>query len=170
MAETATPSQYCTRAELGLYGLPAAALSGVANATQDGFLQGASGIVDSYLTSRFDVPLTTWGIDMVMATASIAAYLLVKQHGFNMNSEDGKNIRQGYEDAVAWLRDVASGKATPSGASNIDSTTTPVTAERVYAVAPATGSIDARSGSFMEKETDDSVAVGTVGEPRLRGW
>ncbi|RTL04379.1 MAG: DUF1320 domain-containing protein [Acidimicrobiia bacterium] len=67
----------------------------------------AQGVADSYLGSRYTVPLSDPIPEAVVdATGAIAMYKL--SEGADTLTEEK---RRRYEDAIAWLRDVAAGKA-----------------------------------------------------------
>lgn len=67
-------------------------------------LDDASAEADSYIGARYDIPVTT-SPRLVQVTCAIARYRLHEDRAT-------EQIRQDYEDAVKWLRDVAAGKAT----------------------------------------------------------
>jgi phage gp36-like protein len=84
-------------------------------------LLSASEEADSYLANQYKLPLSAWGQDLRAAVSKIAVYEFLSVRG--LSPEPGSadaNIRKRAEDARAWLRDVSSGKATPSGI--VDST------------------------------------------------
>jgi phage gp36-like protein len=72
-----------------------------------GVLEEASGRVDSYCRDRYKTPLqqsdTVKGL-----TLDIAVYLLFSRR---RNAKLHETIRQRYEDAIAWLKDISQGKA-----------------------------------------------------------
>lgn len=81
--------------------------SGSVNASVvDAALEEASGTVDSYCRNRYTTPLQT--SDVVKArTLDIAVYLLFSRRRQVKISE---TVRQRYEDAIAFLKDVAAGR------------------------------------------------------------
>lgn len=103
-----TGTQYATQTDLAQLGLSPGALQNVLSATQDAALQAASAIADSYLESRYDLPLTSWGKDLVRVVCFIAAYDLLTSRGYSPQSPDD-HIRQRYVDALAWLQEVSAG-------------------------------------------------------------
>jgi len=66
----------------------------------------AQGVVDSYLGAKYAVPLNPPPPAVVDATGAIAMYKL--SEGADTLTEEK---RRRYEDAIAWLKDVSSGKA-----------------------------------------------------------
>lgn len=161
--------QYASQSDLTTLGIPAAALSGISGPEQDAALQAASAIIDSYLASRFDLPLASVGLDIKSCCAQLAAWSLMKRRGFNAGSTDAETLRMSYEDQVKWLTNVAKGLATPAFPQTQDlEGTNPQ--EQAFVVAPSQGSIGLSGGSFRTKESDVVSSVGTVGPPKLRGW
>ena len=72
----------------------------------DAAIAAASGIVDSYCAARYSLPLAI--SEQIKDTAlSICIY---KLHSLRQLSPD--KVRLDYEDAIAFLKDVAAGKAT----------------------------------------------------------
>ena len=70
-------------------------------------LEEASGKVDSYCRARYVTPLQV-GDDVVGLTIDIALYLLFSRR---RNAKMTETIRTRYEDAMAFLKDIASEKA-----------------------------------------------------------
>ena len=66
----------------------------------------ASSEIDSYLATRHQVPLTVVPSMLKTRCVEIAYYLLCR--GARVMNDD---VRELYNDAVRWLRDVAAGKA-----------------------------------------------------------
>lgn len=79
----------------------------------------ASRLADSYLKTRYTVPLTAWDDDLSRAVCDVAAYDIAgsKAHGV----DGGKTlIRVRYDDAIRWLKDVSSGEASLAVAEEAD--------------------------------------------------
>ena len=104
---------YATRTHLGQFGIRAAALTGIPTGDQDAALEAASDHADSYLRSRFTLPLSVWQDDLRRAVCNIAAYDLLSARGFNPDAGADSNVRQRYEDAIRWLERVSTGQVTP---------------------------------------------------------
>jgi len=86
-----------------------------------GVLEEASGKVDSYVRSRYTTPLQPCDTATTIAR-DIAVYLLYSRRPGQMP----ETVRQRYEDAMASLKDIASGKAVldqPAGSPVPQSTT-----------------------------------------------
>ncbi len=116
-------TRYAQQADLANLGLIGGALATIPGATQNAALDAASAVVDSYLQSRYHLPLTQWGQDLVRATCCIAAYDLMSSRGYSPVGASDVNIRQRYLDVLEWLQEVSKGLQTPL--SIIDSSTTP---------------------------------------------
>jgi phage gp36-like protein len=150
-----SPTQYATRADLTNLGLLAGALSSVPTATQDAALLAASGLADAALQSRYILPLTRWGQDLVRCVCIIAAYDLLTSRGYGPQQGVDDNIRKRYLDQLDWLKEVGKGNDTPSYV--IDSS--------------ANGS----GGSVSSPSADGSIVTSTDGGLQMttssvRGW
>lgn len=101
------PSQYASIADLFLYGLREEARGDVPDSALTANLISASQMVDGYLVGRYgvgSVPLVSWGTEITMWTAWIAAYLVMSgPRGYSADAIDA-NIRLRYEDARDLLR------------------------------------------------------------------
>lgn len=94
---------------------------------QNAHLIRASGVIDSYLASRYTLPLSSWGSELTDHCCAIAAYKLMCYRGFSPNVASGEDnlFRQNYQDAIKWLEQVSKGWVTPSNmvdTSNVDET------------------------------------------------
>lgn len=105
---------YATAAQLKTLSVAAAALASVSAADQTAALQAASDLADSYLRSRYTMPLTAWADDLRRAVCAIATYDLMSHRGYNPETGGDPNIRARYDDAIRWLEKVASGQISPS--------------------------------------------------------
>ena len=81
----------------------------------------ASEFADGYLASRFKLPLASWGTDLRIAVASVAAWTTLCMRGFNPDSPGDSVIRQRRDDAEKWLDKVSRGSIVPG---IVDSTPT----------------------------------------------
>ena len=70
-------------------------------------LEEASGKVDSYCRGRYQTPLQA-DDDVVGLTLDIAVYLLFSRR---RNAKMAETVRQRYEDAINFLKDVAASRA-----------------------------------------------------------
>lgn len=106
---------YATRTDLTRFGLPSGALTGIADATQDAALEAASDVADSYMRSRYTLPLTGYGDDLKRAVCAIAAWDLLSTRGYDPNRGSDEAVRMRADDAKGWLKDISAGKAAVSG-------------------------------------------------------
>lgn len=67
-------------------------------------LEAADGEIDSYLASRYSLPLVSVPVILRDCAVDIARYRL---HDRGVPDR----VKEAYKDRIAWLRDVASGKA-----------------------------------------------------------
>ena len=107
-------TQYATRTDLANLGLIGNALASVPTGVQDAALLAASAMADSYLQSRFVLPVTSWGQDLVRIICIVAAYDIMTSRGYNPMAGADQNIRQRYIDALEWLDEVGKGTQSPS--------------------------------------------------------
>jgi phage gp36-like protein len=104
---------YCTSAELSQYGIRSEALRGFTDSELQAAIGAASDVIDSYLRSRFLLPLTAWGSGIRRLCAKIAVYDLMVVRGFNASRAGDEQIQAQYDDAMQALRDFSNEKATP---------------------------------------------------------
>jgi phage gp36-like protein len=103
---------YANLDDFDQHGVPKAALASRTPSQKAEALAAASTQADGYLKVRYDLPLVSWGGDLVKAICKIAAYEEMAVRGFNPDGADD-HIRQRYEDAIKWLMDVAKGLIDP---------------------------------------------------------
>ena len=102
---------YATRTQLASAGLPAQALASVSTTIQDEHLDEATAVIDSYLRSRYAVPLASpYPSEVVRCCVALAAYSLISWRGYDP-ARTNETVRQRHEDALLWLRDVSAGRA-----------------------------------------------------------
>lgn len=118
-------TRYAEAADLAALGVRAQATGGIASGDINSALDAASLLFDGYARARYDVPFTTWGMDVRSNVAKVAAYEILSVRGLQPGaSESDQNVRDRYKDAIAWMKDVSAGRVRVSGGA-----TTP-TAER----------------------------------------
>jgi phage gp36-like protein len=130
---------YATRTDLYRLGLREAAFTGVATADQDAALEAASDTADSYMRSRYTLPLSSFGDDLKGAVCKIAAYELLGTRGYAPGAGRDESLKDRRDEAVSWLKDVSAGRAHVSGGN-----TTPAPTRHARASSPRTGSDDRR--------------------------
>lgn len=103
---------YATQADMTrLYGateliaLTDRAGTGTVDATVlNGALADADAEIDTYLAGRYQLPLATTPLVLVGKACAICRYLLDASNG-------NETVRDRYRDAIAWMKDVAAGRA-----------------------------------------------------------
>jgi phage gp36-like protein len=113
-------ASYATTTDLAQYAVNPSAFASVSAQNQQAQLDAASTVAEGYLADQYHLPIVApYPVDLKIAVCSIAAFYLMSFRGFQ---PDGKDIviRQRYEDAISWLKSIATGTITPAGI--IDST------------------------------------------------
>ncbi len=80
----------------------AATATAVNAAVLEGFLEGASGLIDSYLGARYQTPVVTPTQPLKQACLDIARY-----NADNVRVRE--DVRQRYEDRIRWLEQITKG-------------------------------------------------------------
>ena len=106
---------YATRADLYRLGIKQAALANVSTDDQDAALEAASDLVNSYIRSRYPLPLAIWGEDLKRAVCAIAAWDLLSTRGIAPNNNGNDSLKDRAAAAIAWLKDISAGRATLDG-------------------------------------------------------
>lgn len=88
-----------------------AAIAAIAQADRVAALQSASDTFTGYFGAQYKQPLLQWGQDTRQAVCDVATYRLMGRRGYNPQAANDVQIRQQFEDAMAWGRDVARGLA-----------------------------------------------------------
>jgi phage gp36-like protein len=107
-------SQYATRAQLAIYGLPARLLTQLSVEDQDAQLEAASAEADDYLRRQYDLPLSSWGVSLSKHVCAIASFNIMAVLGYNPEGEDtifGRRADLAYK----FLNDVSAGRADIGG-------------------------------------------------------
>lgn len=107
-------------------------------ATVTNVLNGASALIDSYCGQRYTLPLQQ-SLQLTELALDIAEYKL-----YLRRKRMKPDVRQAYEDALVFLKDVSSGKA------RLDQ---PITAT------PQVGAGDVQTTTVPERFTDDHLAA-----------
>ncbi len=160
---------YATLGDLPKHGTTAASLVPIASEHQTAALAAASSVVDSYLRSRFTLPLTTWGDDVRQTVCQLAAYNLLVTRG--LDPEGGKTIGDRYKAAIKWLEAVQEGRATPEGLDAVGGQSI-VPADTPFVLSPQVVSAGGGSDAdlFEKSGTDGSGQTIAWGPPTIRGW
>jgi phage gp36-like protein len=109
---------YLTRADIDA-AIPADVLLEAADLDRDGVedpgvvdkaLDDAQAEVDSYLLTRYPVPVSPVPTRLRQVSVAICVYRLLARRGLDEDGPD-KVIVRDYNDAIRWLRDVGAGRA-----------------------------------------------------------
>lgn len=99
-------SQYCTPSDIGDYALNAIALSTIPNGVQVAACAAASEQLDSFFRGRYPLPLLTWGTDVTMMAAYVAAKLALENRGTRPMQGADDTVERNYDRAIAWAKGV----------------------------------------------------------------
>lgn len=146
---------YATTTDLTNLGLSTRAQTGMSVEAKAAALDAASAKIDSYLAKRFDLPLSTWAMDLRKACVDLACYDLMSARGYSPSASDAEQIRLRYEDTMSWLRDISRGHATPQGVDDGGGDSTKV-GQPIRFVA--------------QYRRDDTTGEFAVTSPKPRGW
>ncbi len=105
---------YATIADLYIYGAPQKAFGQLTTDQLTGGLESASNILDTYFRGRYSLPLVVWDVSVKEATCRIAAYNLLSVRGYNPASGSDVNIKDRYDEAIAWAVRVEKQQAHPN--------------------------------------------------------
>lgn len=164
-------SSYATLSDLLKFGLNQATLNTATTdtPTQQAHLDAASDLADSYLKSKFKLPLTTWGIGLTQKVCEIAAFTLICVRGFDPDNLADSQIVRRHDEAIKWFVKITEGEVTPPV---VDSSGTPGqyggpnTLQAT--VLPSSGL--ATPGGTLTPQTGTDGGIVYVGAPRQRGW
>lgn len=94
---------YATITQLYQYGLPQTAVAGIVDDTVlTAELEAASELADSYFRGRYNLPLISWGTDIVMHVCHVAAYNIMRNRGFSPTAGSDATIERAYYEAVGY--------------------------------------------------------------------
>lgn len=105
---------YATLTDVYNIGLSAAAMGQITVPQQQAILDAEVVAADGYLRGRYALPLIAFSSDLTLAVAQRTAWRILALRGFNPESGADVVIRQGYDDATAWLEGVQRGAIHPS--------------------------------------------------------
>jgi phage gp36-like protein len=114
---------YSSTTELGRLGVAAAYLAALnADEQAEGLACGYDTCNGYFRAANYPVPIPAAdvGHDVKRAECAVGAWSIVSVRGWDPNSESDKALRQAYEDALAWLTQVAKGIVKPFPSSTTD--------------------------------------------------
>lgn len=100
-----------TTTDFDKWALPAVA--GVDSTVKTAACSSGSAIAESYLRSRYSLPLASWGDDVREQACALAARAALTTTGFNPEEPSAAAVIQRARDAERWFRGVAAGEITP---------------------------------------------------------
>ncbi len=102
--------QLVTLNEYASLGLAASTFpSSITDAIKTQHLTSASGLLLGYIGKAYTLPLISWGDDLREKTAAVANFTLMRLRGFDPSNPADQLLVKGYDDAIAWAKDVAKG-------------------------------------------------------------
>lgn len=99
-------SMYCQPNDLTSVGVNPLALQDVTLAEQQAACATASAMLDDYFGGRYQLPLLAWPPSVTYRAAQIAVYLLLKARGMNPDAGADKQLKEMYDEAIAWAQSV----------------------------------------------------------------
>lgn len=153
---------YVEEADFAGMGLPQRLVDSLDAGVLAAALENASRTVDSYIGARYRMPIAAWGNDIEKCVCDLAAYSIMQRRGFAPGAGDAEQLRQRYEDAIGWLKDVARGVASPFGIQQ--ASVTDSTDQTTNAISFVTQS---QSGTISTVQTD-CFTIST--SSNRRGW
>lgn len=106
-------ASYLTLNEYAKLSLLPAAFGAVASDVKEARISSRSRWADGYLGGQFELPLTAWADDLRHAVAMAVDWDLMSYRGFNPEASADRVVLLRFEQAQAWLEQVALGKVTP---------------------------------------------------------
>ncbi len=126
---------YASLADFAASGLQTGAFEGIPASQIFAALEGASRLIDDYLSARVGLPLVVFAnASLRRATIIIAVYDLLSTIGFSPEGDD-ENFRLRYLDIIRWLTDIRDNSA-PLPGGITDSTATVEGAPDVFSDPP----------------------------------
>lgn len=158
---------YATIDDLSVYGLNAIVLDKLTPAQQTAAINAACDLVDSYLNSKFKLPIVTYGAALTQKVCEIASWTLLSLRGFDPEDPADNEVKNRYDTALKWLEGIKDGEITPvlvdsgtpgnyGGPGILQSNTQP--------------SSQASPGGTLNIQTLQDGTVITTGAPRQRGF
>ena len=158
---------YAVLTDLTTFGLMSSTLSTLDNSTQQAHLDAACDLADSYLGSKFKLPLTAWGKALTQKVCELAAYTAVSIRGFDPEDPGDKTIYIRGQAAIAWFTGITEGDITPVVT---DSSGTPGQFGGPNTLQMSVQGTTPMTSGDTQINVDNSSPSVIVGRPRQRGW
>lgn len=107
-------SQYAQISDLFAKAMSPTARGSLTDAQLTACLVGASGEMDVYFNGRYALPLIQWDDVTTEKCCLIAYYRAMKLRGYNPEAGGDKSIKDDYDDAIKWCRQVQMQQAHPN--------------------------------------------------------
>lgn len=165
-------SSYAGPTDLATYGLMSPAMVSIDTATILAHLSAASDLLDSYLGSRYDLPLQSWGPVIVQKVSELAAESILAIRGYDPNDAGDMTTMIRGKAAKEWLKGIQDGTIQPNiqdsnpspgqfgGPNTLSSSTTP----------SSQATLPGSAGSQSELISDGASPTIIIGRPKARGW
>lgn len=164
---------YAVTADIPTFGLASETLVNFAPEQQQAQLDAASDFADSFLAARFPVPLANPGLALKEAVVVIASWRLLTVRGFDPEDKGDVELKQRYDEALAWLKGIAESDITPAGAT-LGAGGAPAGGPVGSGIVVQMNTVPGRSGYNPLAKHDESIdADGNViyiSTPKSRGW
>jgi phage gp36-like protein len=164
-------SSYAQVSDLLKYGLSQAALNTVTTdvTIQQAHLDAASDLADSYLRSKFNLPLISWGLALTQKVCEIGAYTLIDLRGYDPENPLDMPIYNRYKAAVSWLERITEGEVNPVV---VDSSGDPALlgVPNTLQMNTSGSTTQASPGGTINIQVTPDGGTTYTGAPRQRGW
>ena len=109
-------ASYADRTDLARVGVRADVTADVDPDELDDALAKRTSFANGYLSKRYTLPLTEWGDDLRLCVAQLAAWDVMSANvGVQPDQVGDTTWLSRFEQALAWLRDVAASRVDPDG-------------------------------------------------------
>lgn len=159
-------ASYATIDDLSIYGLNASVLASLTPVQQNAAIDAASDLIDSYLNSKFKLPLLSFGKGLTQKTCEIASWTLLSIRGFDPEDPADAEVKHRYDVALQWLTDIKNGEITPNVT---DSGTGQYGGPGILQSTTQPSSQPSPGGTVYQTVLQDGTIVVT-GAPKQRGW
>lgn len=104
---------YATHTNFYTYAVSQARMGSVSQDDINAALLAHSAIAEGYISAQFQLPLTSYGVDLTMQVCFMAAPGLLVKRGVNPESDEYKTAQDQAKAALAWFDRLSLGKVRP---------------------------------------------------------